>query len=404
MGSTSGEASAAVDRCSIHHWYPRLRAKSIRTTLINLDAAVVRYLTADGVYVPDICDGDADASGRDADDSEHWDEDDDADSGDGSGREAAHDNERFPALESAITAAIEKHGGACFPKLNWSAPTDAAWVLGGSLKCTSARDVLLLLKSSDRIAHDLCEARTAYGALEASDSGTHANNRVSEAEADAFSWTLALRRWCNLRPSSEFRCFCSSHGANLLAVSQRDRFSHYAFLEAMCPRLLELLSAFAARTFGGAHELLPPRVVWDAYVDAEERVYLLDVSPFHPATDPLMYEWDELSRLADDADERLAAARAGPTTDGVRLTLRISEAAGERATGGRPTVRAELHIADRATPPSASPSPPELRLVPAHGVAPSAQMHYGWPQDLREVGASDVGALLEAARAASKAA
>ena len=362
------EASAAVERCSIHRWYPHLKAKSIRTTLITLDAAVVRYLIADGVYVPDIGDGDADASGGDADDNEQWDDEDDA--------EAADGNERFPELESAITAAIEKHGGACFPKLNWSAPSDAAWVLGGSLKCTSARDVLLLLKSSDRIAHDLSEAHTDA--------------------TDAFSYTLALRRWCNLRPSSEFRCFCSGHGAKLLAVSQRDRFSHYAFLEAMCPRLLELLSAFAASTFGSANELLPPRVVFDAYVDAEERVYLLDVSPFHAATDPLTYEWDELSRLADDAD-----ARAAPTTDGVRLSLRFSVAAGERATGGQPAERVELHIADRAALPTASPPPLELRLVPAHGVAPSAQMHYGWPQDLREVGASDVGALLEAARAAS---
>ena len=140
------DASAAVERCSIHRWYPHLKAKSIRTTLITLDAAVVRYLIADGVYVPDIGDGDADASGGDADDNEQWDDDEDA--------EAADGNERFPELESAITAAIEKHGGACFPKLNWSAPSDAAWVLGGSLKCTSARDVLLLLKSSDRIAHD----------------------------------------------------------------------------------------------------------------------------------------------------------------------------------------------------------------------------------------------------------
>ena len=28
-----------------------------------------------------------------------------------------------------------------------------------TLRCTSPRDVLLLLKSSDRVAHDLCDAR-----------------------------------------------------------------------------------------------------------------------------------------------------------------------------------------------------------------------------------------------------
>ena len=56
-----------LEQCSIHHWFPRLRATSIRTTLIPLDDAVVRYLTADGVFVPDVGDADDDT-----------DEDDDA--------------------------------------------------------------------------------------------------------------------------------------------------------------------------------------------------------------------------------------------------------------------------------------------------------------------------------------
>ena len=38
----------------------------------------------------------------------------------------------FPELEEKITAAIRRHGGAIFPKLNWSAPTGAAWVLAAA--------------------------------------------------------------------------------------------------------------------------------------------------------------------------------------------------------------------------------------------------------------------------------
>ncbi len=61
----------------------------------------------------------------------------------------------FPALEAALGEAIAALGGAVVPKLNWSVPRDATWVNGGSLKCETVGDVLLLLKSSDFVLHDL---------------------------------------------------------------------------------------------------------------------------------------------------------------------------------------------------------------------------------------------------------
>ena len=138
--------------------------------------------------------------------------------------------------------------------------------------------------------------------------------RGVSAEAEVLpgaQWVLALRRWCNLRPSSEFRCYGLEGGRRLLAVCQRDRFSHYPFLEAECPRLLPLLAAFAERHLGetvGAAEgrpalALPRRLVWDAYVDLDSRVHLIDVAPFHHATDPLLFDWAELGTLAEAAED-----------------------------------------------------------------------------------------------------
>lgn len=369
-----------LEQCSIHHWFPRLRATSIRTTLIPLDDAVVRYLTADGVFVPDVGDADDDTDeDDDANEDDGWDEVED---------EASH--ECLPAFEAAITAAISKHGDACFPKLNWSAPTDAAWVLGGSLKCASARDVLLLLKSSDRVAHDLCEARRAHG------------GSSSDEAAGRFPWTLALRSWCNLRPSSEFRCFGVAHGAVLVAACQRDRFSHYPFLQDARSTILDQLRAFAARALGGssARGALPARVVWDAYIDANDHVHLIDMSPFHAATDPLVYQWEELTRLAEEAEARDAGAAASAAAGGrVRVALNVG------ASPAGCCVRATLQAATASAAAAASVAedvPPELRLVAEHGVAPSAQMYYGMPHDLREVGGTDLRSLLEAARAASQ--
>ena len=83
-----------------------------------------------------------------------------------------------------------------------------------------------------------------------------------------------MRRWSNLKPSNEFRCF--SVGGRLIAACQRDRFSHYAFLVPMRSQLLQLLSQFSAQHLrkGG----VPDAVVWDAYVDTAHKVYLVDIA------------------------------------------------------------------------------------------------------------------------------
>ena len=160
---------AELTACSFERWYPSLRKHSIPSTVLPLTSDFVEYLKADGVAV---------AWGEPDDDDDGW-GDEEVVGGSAGGAAALHgtasqslqsaedDDEaeaqppapRFPELEQAVEAAISKHGGAVLPKLNWSAPTDAAWMLGGSLRCTSPRDVLLLLKSSDRVAHDLCDAR-----------------------------------------------------------------------------------------------------------------------------------------------------------------------------------------------------------------------------------------------------
>jgi hypothetical protein len=74
--------------------------------------------------------------------------------------------ESFPELEAALTAAIEALGGAVCPKLNWSVPRDAAWVNGGTLRCETPGDVMLLLKSSDFVQHDLDLEQTCVRCLD----------------------------------------------------------------------------------------------------------------------------------------------------------------------------------------------------------------------------------------------
>ena len=52
----------------------------------------------------------------------------------------------FPELFAQIDAAIAALGGRVLPKLNWSAPLDAAWLTTtGSIACTNADEVGLRL-------------------------------------------------------------------------------------------------------------------------------------------------------------------------------------------------------------------------------------------------------------------
>ena len=104
---------------------------------------------------------------------------------------------------------------------------DAVWMtLGQTLACQNPDEIVLLLKSSDRVAHDICHA--AEGDLGIS-SAAPSEGAAGEAPGSSSSGgqaggrhVLALRRWHDLRPEREFRCFVKGHelvGESLLLVS-----------------------------------------------------------------------------------------------------------------------------------------------------------------------------------------
>lgn len=251
-----GSVTSSLERCSFDKWYPALRKVSIKSVVLPLSHDFVAHLLADGIFV--------DNNSEDSDDGDQGEDD----------WSAAASRPRFPELEQNITDAIEELGGTVFPKLNWSAPKDAAWLLGGNLKCVSAQDVVTLLQSSDHVAHDLCEARRACALPspqnDASDSG--------DAAAYAWrnhSWVLVLRKWSNLRTSNEFRCF--SVGGRLIAASQRDRYGHYEFLAPMRGELLARLANFSER------HLANSAVVVSADGGCHSHVARSELSYSHPA-------------------------------------------------------------------------------------------------------------------------
>lgn len=191
-----------VLNCQFSSWYDTFRDLplgrknvTIKSIVLPLPPDFIEFLLSDGIRLPlgatkvSSCapneqDGDEDVwssstCSENADDHDQ----EDADSADGPRQYY------FPELNRHIEEAIAELGGSVIPKLNWSCPKDATWVNNGTLKCQTPGDVYLLLKSSDFVMHDLLHA--------------------IDKEHTTIQYELVLRKWCNLHPSMEFRCFVS---------------------------------------------------------------------------------------------------------------------------------------------------------------------------------------------------
>ncbi|CAI8036989.1 Cell division cycle protein 123 homolog [Geodia barretti] len=139
--------------CSIPAWYPGVQEPYIQecSVFVPLPVEFVEYLKADGIVLPQGC-----SLSTDEHETEQPTGSDDSDDGE----EDSHEDKApdFPAIVERIQTAIDTLGGRVVPKLNWSTPRDASWLLpGNTLECRTPGEVILLLKSSDFAAHDLIQ-------------------------------------------------------------------------------------------------------------------------------------------------------------------------------------------------------------------------------------------------------
>jgi len=154
-------------------------------------------------------------------------------------------------------------GGRVIPKLNWSCPKDATWISAAGLVCCCADEVLLLLKSSDRVAHDVdllarlrsgdassVPASTTAAVDGANDFVSAAGAAPSTAEGDsgaadgAARWPaqLALTKAFSLRDGREFRCFVRCRA--LVGACQRDPTQHFPGVVGERVALSAMMRAF----------------------------------------------------------------------------------------------------------------------------------------------------------------
>ena len=192
---------------------------------------------------------------------------------------------RWRSTHRAIQNTIAELGGKVAPKLNWSAPKDATWMNANTMICRNANEVYLLLKSSDFITHDLEHAFDDT-----------ADSSSSNLTMDSIPYHLVLRKavpqW---NPSVEFRCFVRRR--RLLCICQRD-LNHFEFLFGMDgllrSRIQEFFDVRLRDTFADEN------FVFDIYVPSPyDRVWLVDINPWAPRTDPLLFSWLELLTMPD---------------------------------------------------------------------------------------------------------
>ncbi|CAM0885141.1 unnamed protein product [Alopecurus aequalis] len=334
-------------RCQIQEWYPTFRRHTIPTVIIPLPAAFLRHLAGKAAYPGEDAEGPlpfllpATTSGRthtrlpdpvsllDRDTSQLiFDSDSDDDQ---------PLRPTFPELEAAVDAAIADLGGAALPKLNWSAPKDAAFMAAdGTTRCTCFAEVAMLLRASDCIMHDLVTARSSFmrtegvrrnaaedsalpnGGESSSNASSGSRNeegkQAAAADSDAcsesssddtwvddgFRYYLALRKWYRgLRPESEFRCFV--RGRKLVGVSQRDPSAYYPSLPGwrveVQPKIKDFFQDVVEPQFAAEN------YTFDVSVRADGRVKLIDFNPWGGYTLPLLFTWEELEEEQRGEDE-----------------------------------------------------------------------------------------------------
>lgn len=217
--------------------------------------------------------------------------------------------EDFQDLTSRIKQAIVDLKGEVFVKLNWSAPLDASWLKGGSLKCLNSSEVYLLLKSSDRITFDI-EHMFDLCVTNKDDDRVQL---VCPKRPETFH--LILRSWANLNPAMEFRLFVGNQ--SILGICQRDMSTYYDFLKNDMDDLEDLIVEFWENNVCAAFGLDKYSV--DVYVDKRRRVWIVDFNPFGDPSTSLLFDWEELLAVYNSTVLTLgsstAAAAVATATD-----------------------------------------------------------------------------------------
>uniref|UniRef100_A0AAA9TRI4 Translation initiation factor eIF2 assembly protein n=1 Tax=Bos taurus TaxID=9913 RepID=A0AAA9TRI4_BOVIN len=259
-----------VLHCQFSAWYPLFRSLTIKSVILPLPQNVKDYLLDDGTLVVSGREDPPAHSQPDSDDEAEeiqWSDDENT---------ATLTAPEFPEFTTKVQEAINSLGGSVFPKLNWSAPRDAYWIaMNSSLKCKTLSDIFLLFKSSDFITRDFTQPFI---------------HCTDDSPDPCMEYELVLRKWCELIPGAEFRCFVKEN--KLIGISQRDYTQYYDHISKQKEEICRCIQDFFKKHI--QYKFLDEDFVFDIYRDSRGKVWLIDFNPFGEVTDSLLFTWDEL--------------------------------------------------------------------------------------------------------------
>lgn len=266
-----------VTNCMFPNWYPQFKNVTIRSRVIEIPQAVIEYLLADGIVLLNA----GNLSASRGSDSEEEEEDETNWTSQHSDNDVVNVPD-FPEFEAEVAQCIQDLGGSVFVKLDWSSPKDAVWItFGRTLRCTNFADILLLLKSSDFVMHDLTDP---FGHCEDSD-------KCDSSVKSTLKYHLVLRRWQEISPDTEFRCFVRNN--NLVGISQRHQGIFFPCLSSLGNEIRDDVVKFFENAVKG--KFVDKDYTFDVWRRNKGRMILIDFNPFGTVTDSLLFTWAELS-------------------------------------------------------------------------------------------------------------
>ncbi|MEQ2161998.1 hypothetical protein GOODEAATRI_015440 [Goodea atripinnis] len=177
----------------------------------------------------------------------------------------------FPEFTSAVLEAINALGGRVFPKLNWSAPRVKAQ--RSAAQCSHGEDLVQFSFRSSITAGIIKRF------LQCSD---------QDSPDPVISYELVLRKWSELIPGGEFRCFVKEN--KLIAISQRDYTQYYQHILKQEEQISQAIQEFFSQHV--QYNFLDEDCELQLFLSG--KVWLIDLNPFGEVTDSLLFSWDEL--------------------------------------------------------------------------------------------------------------
>jgi len=260
---------------SFLQWYPILENDCIKAKAINLSSNFIEYLLTDGIFLENSNKAFLNFNNVESVDSsaEDWAGEDEL--------QVPQKSASFPELYNEINEIItSSFDGKCFPKLNGCCPSDASWMnWSGTMECSNADQVVLLLKSSDIISNYL--------------SCLLEKLKLEELYlTNPRPFTLVLKKYYRISVGCEFRCIVKK--GVLIGISQRHPNKLYPFLNENESQYISQISNFFESKI--APKFFVENFIFDLYID-KNRPWILDIAPLSENSNMCLFSWEDVSNI-----------------------------------------------------------------------------------------------------------